>query len=463
MALGISGSLGLGLFRRGGGGIATGTPMPQQGALVERRRASSLALADNAPIPSWVDEINGVAATQATSAAQPLFKTSGFNSKKTVRYAGEAFPRVLGITRASATALINALDSGTFTQYYIFANLGPSTFGMIGGAYQGGGPMFLQMNGSRAGLSPSAGPFNVPFNSAGLTVFTHTQTAGGAGGQDGFYLNGTRFSDGANITTSGKDVSIGGTFDNQANCAWQGDLLEQGTFSSALTLPDQLRLVKYANDAYGTPNVYPWTGATFNIMEGNSLTQGLGRSQPEFTWPYLAAQTMGLTFGQWSNIATSGISIVGLTNRGAAFIDPVPGIVGVKTRMSIFEWYNSAAAPTTPYDQMIAYLNARKTANAGIKIAVGDSLDSNSTAVNTTGYATWHGWRTSYNNALASVFSPADVRVALSANTNIGVDGSANVANAFWQADLIHTTCGAATGTGHAVTAGLFATALAGI
>jgi hypothetical protein len=442
--------------------VSGSNALPQQGSLVARWRASTLALADNAKVTSWVDSVNGAAATQATGAAQPTYKAAGFNGKPTVRFPGEATPQVLQVGRP--TALVNALDGSSFTAIYIYANAGASTYGMIGGVYQGGGPIFMQANGSRAGYSPGPGPYNVPYTGTGLSILGHVQSLNATNPVDGFFLNGTRFSDGfGNVTSSGGNVSIGGTFDNQANCAFNGDLLEVLYYSGPLTPADMLRVVKYAHDAYGTPGVYPWTGATMNLMHGNSLTAGLGRLQAEFAWPYLAAQTMGLTFGQWSNLATSGISMVGLSNNAATVIDPIPAIVGVKTRLTIFEWYNSASAPTVPYDQMIAYLNARKAANAGIKIAVGDSIDSNSASVNSVGYATWHGWRTSYNNALASVFAPADVRVALSADANIGVDGAANVANAFWQADLIHTTCNAASGTGHAKTAALFAPALAGI
>lgn len=448
---------------------AAATAVPATGNLVFTLRAKDLVgtYADGAKVPSWTDTTSGAVGTQATTAAQPTFKSAGYNGKPTVRYAGPTTPQMLNFGRNAA--VIAALDSTTFTVLTIVANASTSTYGTIVSTHTGSaGVIYAQANGTRCGTGAGVASTSIPF-SASTPLVVGATTAGGVSKNGGIYANGTRFTSEPGFgNTSTRDLIVGGTSGNGAGTAFSGDVIEVRIWNKVLDAAEVLQYTKYAFEELGI--TAPWVTANeFIITDGDSQTAGTGSTQPDYNWPYKVTQARGRPLGTWTNTALSGTQPAAMSTRAATTVDLIPALVGVKTILIAMELYNSllsGATGTAAYNSLVTYLQGRRTANPALKIAVMDSLDSNSTFVNTTyagGYAGWHTQRATFNSLIAANYATfADAYINISTETHVGVDGSC-VAGAYWNADLIHPAGTAATGTGYEAMANFITPAIAAL
>ena len=162
---------------------------------------------------------------------------------------------------------------------------------------------------------------------------------------------------------------------------------------SAPLNPEQvMQFQHWADYTYGQSD--PWTGlSTYNVFYGDSLTAGSG-SNAGYSWPYLAAQSLGLSYGQWMNLGIGGINTASMDTiasagiaSGGGWIDPLPAYLGKPVVMAGFEWYNEALAnpPPGPYNATQTFLSNRRLVS-NLKIVWGSSTDYNDVDANRLSY-----------------------------------------------------------------------------
>src|SRR6185312_13015156 len=96
-------------FPRGTFPTVAPTVLPQQGNLVYKLSADSLALSNGANVTSWADSQNGITAGTLLGTA-PTFQTNVQGGKPSVRCGGSG-----GLSIATPGALKTAVDGGAYT------------------------------------------------------------------------------------------------------------------------------------------------------------------------------------------------------------------------------------------------------------------------------------------------------------------------------------------------------------
>jgi hypothetical protein len=119
-------------------------------------------------------------------------------------------------------------------------------------------------------------------------------------------------------------------------------------FSTSWSIAARSRRLNICNSRCGRAKygqAYPWAGVSaFNTFFGDSILEGVGQSDVAHQAPYLAAQSLGLSFGQWHNIAVSGINTNDMNLLAPTWIDPIPGLIGKTHNVSGFEYHNQSFA-----------------------------------------------------------------------------------------------------------------------
>lgn len=423
-------------------GTSIATAIPQSVNLVTRFSADSLALSNNANVTSWTDGINSIVAGTTVGIA-PIFKTNRLGGKPSVQCSGG------GLSIASPGVLKTALDSSLYTVLIVFRTLGSVTNGMLFGASNNAGNgIFYLADGISAGRFGFAAPY------AGQTNFSvlgnsasNLYGAVGPATYEFVSINGTSvgINQNGNPTTASNTIAIGTNAGNDFPV--NAEIFDILVWSVALSQTEILQAQMWACDKYSQP--YPWAAlSAFTIFDGDSLTVGTNSSGLAATYPYVAAQSLGLTYGQWSNVAVGGIAMQNMGVFAPVKIDGVSALINKNVRLSVFEWFNQRGPSPTPFNNSASYLAARKAASARTYIAFGDSTDNTQVGDEPN--------RAAYNTAVASITN-ADQKVAISANANIGVSGSA-ANGTYFGGDGVHMT-----DAGYSVLAGLMATGIAAL
>jgi hypothetical protein len=431
--------------------FSPGTPLPLPGNLVADFSANAITgVANNAQIGSWTDSINGIVAAQATSTNQPVFTANRLNSLPSVKFGGSAW-----LTIATPGVLKTAIDSTGYTVFIVFRTLGSKSDGALLSATTGGSAFFYIADGANLtdfnddGVDLSVPDSASTFTTFGSTCFSSTTpTYSSTGTFETMYVNGGAVTSNALACpgTGGHTITIGDNAGN--NFPVNAEIFEILVWNTPLTPVQYKQAQMWADNKYGQS--YPWAGINdYNVFFGDSIMQGVGATAVADQAPYLIAQSLGLSYGQWDNLGIGGITTAHLSTLAPTWIDPLPALIGKKVNLSSFEWYNDSGSGTLgasgPFSDAQAYLAARK-AVANIRTVWGTS----------TGYS---GDPSANRNAYDADFDAAsttniDAYVALHNDPEIGTSTAYATYPGNWS-DVVHLS-----NTGYTYLASDFLTAI---
>lgn len=432
-----------------GGGAAPATELPQLGALTFKLSADSLSQADGSAVASWPAEVGGVSATQGTGANQPIFKTNLFGTKPGVRFDGLSDFMTLG----RPASLTTPLDSTTNTTVLVMRVNGAATNGMPFSAFAGGSGIAYMADGSTNYGNYPEYRTQLQFNGAGLNVMGFTTQPGPAYRPNTplskCFHNGTcYFTDQVGASTSGgNDFGVGG----QAAGLYPAkvDMFEVLVWNVALTATEMLQVQKYVCDKYSQP--YPWASlAYFPVFHGDSITASQNASSSRTSYPRVAAQSLSLDYGQYTNLGTGYLTLTGMTTQADEFQN-LATLLGKPVRVVAFEYYNErGTAPATLQAAAISYCT-KVRGFTNTKLVMGTSTSSSSDPdSNRNAYNAW--W-----DANSATYS--DAYAAIHTNSAIGISGAAATdANTTYFHDGIHLK-----DAGYSVLAGIMTTAIQAI
>lgn len=410
-----------------------GTALPQLSAVANRWSADDIPVqADNTALTTWTDGVGSAPATQATSAARPAYRTNRINGKPSVQFSGAQ-----ALTIGRPASLINALAATKSTIMLVFRNqgLGTSSTGCIFGNSATGTirtDMFFCAD-ARMGSYFNQG---LPASTSGFTTMTFVRdnTQNPAVGRVAINGGFAHADNGGVWHTDTTDFILGsftpagdGTFPGYC---WTGELLDVVIWGGAcLSQPETLQAHMWAADKYAQP--YPWTSLTyFTMFAGDSITAGVGGDFDTGNFPYKAAQSLGLAYGQWSNIGVPSITFQQMDASNAPDIDGIRAKIGKPVKVTVFEHANMrGAALSSMQSYVTTWLANRKAADSQIKIVLG-----NSTALGGTTQGDQSGaggptsaigtTRLSYNTWINGLTTNVDGHIDYASNANFGVVGA---------------------------------------
>lgn len=430
------------------GGGAASVQLPQLGSLVARWSVDAITpVADGTAISSWTDSVGGLSAVQATGAKQPLYKTNRLNGKPSLLFSGGQL-----MTAGTPAAIVTPMTNKVITIMVIFKGVTATTYGALySGSNALSGSWLLYADATRVGryngsnLSTAALHSGSGFTSIAFTMEDTTAFSSGTR-QERLYINGGCVGASPAVPDGTNDsIGFGGrAADSGLNL--KGEVFDYLFWNHALTPAEVATAHAWACEKYAQAT--PWSaGSKFYAFHGDSETMGTGTTAPESTYPYKVAASLGLSYGQWSNIGVGGITINNMTAKAPTQVDPLAAATGKTLVVPCFEYYNSKAAHPTPANQMITYLQARRA--AGCKIVFATSMDSflaNSTD------------RGNYNSYWDSNYATyTDAYAPIHTNSNIGIVGACGASQ---PSTYFTDTIGHPTAAGYTVLAGLMTTAV---
>lgn len=413
-------------------GHQTSTQLPVQGSIVTHFDAATVAIANGATVTSWTDTVNGIVAN-STVGTGPVYQTSSINSLPSVKFSGG------GLCIPTPGAMKTALDSGDFTVFIVYKTFGAATsFGNLLGANAGSANIFYYADGTNTGILGTWASTTVPnssqstFSTLGSTAFNATPSYSNSGKFQSFYINGGAYTSTttANAGTGGNTICLGSN--NGNNFPVRAEILDLLVWSVPLTPPQYVQAEKWARDKYA--QTYPWAALTaVNVFFGDSITQGVGASDTVHQAAYLAAQTLGLSLGQWHNVAVGGITTSNMGVLAPTWVDPLPAMYGKKTNLVGFEWYNQSfvggcGAPC-PFNTAQTYVAARHLI-ANQRVVWGTS----------TAYSgDPNAGRNSYNSSFDATIPNANIDSYMAIHNNVQIgDSSAYAAHTVNWSDGVH-------------------------
>lgn len=390
---------------------ALSTSLPYPANIVAHFDASTLGLTNGTSVASWADSVNGIAATQ-TSGSQPTYVTNRLNGLPSVQFSGTS--QWLAI--ASPGVLKTAIDSLDYTIFIVFRTLG-SGGGALFGASVGNSSMQIVADGTNVSSNAAFSGFTVPyasqtsFSSLGLTAFNSTPTFSSTGQLQSFYVNG-----GAVGTTAidppgigSNTITLGSSFNSSSGNA-KAEIFDIIVWQGPLTAASMMQVHRWACNKYAqTP---PWQGIkALNVFFGDSIMAGVGGTNLMNSAPYLAAQALGLSYGQWHALGVGGINTSKMMMLAPSWIYALPSACRLPVNVIAFEWVNEGGSPPGPFNDGQSFLAACK-AVSGIKTVWGTS----------TGYSGDPSTnRNTYNSAFDSASTTnIDSYMPFHNDTNIG-------------------------------------------
>jgi hypothetical protein len=419
-----------------GGAKKSGPPtIPFASNLVAHFDAATPALSNGATVSSWTDSVNGIVAGTTVGTA-PVYATNRINSLPSIQFGGAG-----GLEIASPGALKTVIDSLDYTVFIVFRTLGSSSFGGLFSAANGGASgLWCLADGTNVANFGISGPTTVPyagqtsFSTFGTTAFNTTPTYSSSGKFNSFYINGGAYSSSISTPagTNSNAFRIGTTVNNFPANAEIFDIL---VYDRPLSPAEYMQVEMWARTKYA--QTYPWASlSAFNVFFGDSITQGINASDVVHQAPYLAAQSLGLGFGQWHNIGVGGIYTQHMDTLATSWIDPLPAAIGKTINLVGFEWYNEDLqgglfAPPVPFNHANTYLANRK-AVTGIKTVWGTSTSNSSDPVAS---------RASYDASFdAAHTTNIDSYMPIHLDAHIGVHGSYATYSSATGGDGVHLT-----------------------
>jgi hypothetical protein len=414
-----------GRFPRGSSQSSGPTQLPLQTNLVAHFDQASGVATSGSNVTSWTDTINGIVAGTAVGSVPPTLTTSDsiFNGERSIRCNNGG-----GLSIATPGALKTAIDSTVYTVAIVFHTHGVTTgsgAGALLAANAGGVAIFgYSADGSTVFFGTET-PTQVNYTGAAFSTMgsvAQVLTGSSSGTWQAFFINGTSYTTAATTVpaTGGNALTI---CDNAGNtAAGVGDIADILVWNTALTPAQYLQFEKWARNRYS--QALPWAGLpAINVFYGDSQTAGVGASTVANQAQFIAAQSLGLTFGQFEALAipgaTSNFEPSSMNSEAPLLVDPLPAAFGVPINLVGFEWVNEnnfGASGTTAFSDAVTYLTARK-AVPGIRTVWGDSLSLAADPV--ANRASYDGlWASAIPSTVVDSFMP------LSSDTHIGVNGS---------------------------------------
>lgn len=418
----------------GGGGGAT--LLPQLASIVEDWDARSITpQTDNTTLVGGWPGTKGISGA-ATMGGTPKYRNgaNGVGGIPGVQFFGGSDCLNYG----QPVAIKAAIDSRNYTRINIFRTVGTPGFGCIAsyggndtGSFDFGDGLVAGRFGAAANGSNIPYPEQTTFGF--LSVVPNTSfNLNAIPGVERVGLNGSTLASyvGSSVSAAmGTGVMAFGNVISGSGVPWTGVLTRSLIWSVVLTPTEVMQAYKALAIIYGQTLKYSLR-ADYKVFDGDSITSSVAvTTDITETYPWKAAQTMGLSVGQWSNLSIGGADFVNVcTVLAPTQINNLNALIGKPIKVAIFEWRNQAGAAPTPRNNADAYCLAVRSANVKVHMSTSTSAtndpDANRDAYNT-------GWDSSHTNV--------DGYCDLHTDTFIGVSGAA-AANPTYFADGVHTT-----------------------
>ncbi len=428
----------------------SGASLPQSGSIVFNLKADSLALSDGATVTSWTDSVGSLA---FSNSGTPIFKTNQLNSKPCVRFTGG---RMVAAGSGTSSTIRTTILSGTHTTMIIAKLNAANGLGCMWGANAGGDSYFFVADGavatSTVGRYNNGTGFSAPnVNGANLFASCHTSanslpyTFSGTG-LERIHLNGTCVASNVSAFNAvGADFAVGDIASGAlpANV----DIFDIVVWNVTLTRAEIFQATQFYMNKYA--QTLPWAAVSaIRILDGDSLTAGVGSGSVAGSYPYQTAQSLGLAYGQWTNEGVGGIRIDGMSTKLPEW-SSLGSITGKNMRVAAFEYYNmrgdSAATIEANTNTYITQVRALSSTKLALGTSTSSSSDPDATRVAVCAYY-------DANSALADAYMP------FHNNTSIGNQTAyTNNSGTLWS-DTVHLNA-----AGYTILAGLVTTGLTAI
>ncbi len=415
----------------GGGAPA----LPQAGAILEDFDARSITpQADNTNLVGGWPGTKGVSGA-GTVGGTPKYRNAanGVGGLPAVEFAGGSDC----IDYGQPAAIKAAIDARVITKITVYLTIGTPGFGCIvshGGSDSGSFQYADGVNAGRFG-APANGS-NIPYPDQTTFGFSSVVTdaafpLGGIPGVEYTGANGSTLNTyvGALSGVMGTGVLAFGNVVSGSGVPFTGRIARHIIWGVALTPTEVMQAyVAICAEAGQVPKFQGQ--ADYRVFDGDSITASVAvTSDITETYPWKAAQTMGLAVGQWSCLAIGGADFAGvITPLAPTRITNLPAVVGRQVKVAVFEWRNQAGADPGPRNNANAYCTATRSANVLVHMSTSTSA-SNDPDAN----------RTAYNASWDAAHANVDGYCDLHTDTFIGVSG-AEAANPTYFADGVHPT-----------------------
>lgn len=434
-------------------GSATAASLPQSASIVFNLKAESLSLADGATVSAWTDSSANAMAFSGTG----TFKTNQLGGKPCVRFSGAA-GQYMTATRAG-TALNTAMSSQICTVMIVGKSAGTNSLGTMFGSHAGGNKSFFVIDGTQASSAIGRYANNTlncapAYNAANMFVSTVSSVvpyaAGSGTGLERQYLNGSCVSSNVAGTPAPDQTTFAVGAASAGSLRAAVDIFDIVVWDRTLTPTEVFQATSYFYDKYSQTK--PWAAVSnITIFDGDSITAGVGSNTGVVgNYPYKSAQSLGLAYGQWTNLGIGGIKMSHMITKLPEW-SGLGAVLSKGMRVAAFEYYNQkgdGAASIQTQNNLYA-TTVRGYANT--KLALGTSTshtadpDATRAAIN------------SYYDTNFATYS--DAYVAIHNDTNIGISGAATTdANVTYFSDGVHLKP-----AGYTVLASLFTTGLQAI
>ena len=398
-------------------------PIPFVDNLIANFDPADAGTVNGAIVTNWADRVSGIAAVGITS-KEPTFVASGVGGKPCVLFTAPDYMHCQGMIISSPGAMKTAVDSKNYTMVAAFRVPSGATMPTDPGHIFGpvfSGTAVLQVGPDFAGMHNTYAPYTArTFDTLGMASTSDVFEDGGNISHTKIYISGSAVCAKQSETTSGQNEFAIGAWNSSAAFGVNAEIYGILVYDRQLTPAEYMEAVKYLHDKCQQP--YPWANADrFCVFDGDSITQGFGATDAEHTYPYLAAQSLGLSYGEWSNVGVASAGYLYMDPHGAGSVDNIAAVTGKPLTLCAFEWANNRYAPPTvptAYTMAMAYCANRKAANASIKIVFGTTPDTSSD------FADGEANRHAFCDALVASHSNVDALVSLHTIADLGPDGS---------------------------------------
>jgi hypothetical protein len=341
---------------------ANNRAIPAQSNLIMHFSADSLSLDNGAKVESWIDRISNIVA-DVPIGNSPILRTEQLNGKPGIAF----FKGGLGIS--SVGPVQTALDGQVYTTFIAFRNTGSANFGSLIACSNAGHDAFqYYADGSK--VQRYSGDDNLAIPYEGQRNFSTFGTISRSARRGSTPVE-FQMVNGGSITASAllspalgsNKIAIG--TDPSNRLPGSNQIFEILVWNTALTPAQYMQVEMWVRDKYGQS--YPWESVSrLFVVYGDSLAAGIGTSgrsggKTTNTPAYIAARSLGLSYGQWHCLAIPRISLNGLDELAPELVDPIPATIGKTVALVAWEWANQRDAKTTAGAKFLA--NRKATSN----------------------------------------------------------------------------------------------------
>lgn len=403
--------------------------LPQSASRVMHFSADTITpQSDNTSLTTWVDQISGLSATQATGANQPKYRTSRSGGKPAVQFNGSQW-----LAGSFPTAKTTA-DAKVYTVMIVYSNVIAQANGTLFGNGAGGDSFCFMATGTTSGrYNNNTTALQFPYSSTNQMTMGYSCQNTARYPQQTNTNNERVYAYGMCVTTyqpptlpsttSADGFFAIGATNSLGQLFCKADIQEIVMWNRVLTEMEWLQAESWVANKYS--QTIPWTTAPYiYIGDGDSLSSGVGSASTQDvskTWTYLTAQALGLSLGQWSIQAIGGMTTRGMTLKIPEW-SGIGAYCGKNMKISAFEWYNEK---NNGYTAAVAYADMMSSGGTyggyaptvkaipNTKLCLGTSTSYNGDPDPTN--------RDTYNASMDAGHALCDAYVAIHNDTNIGI------------------------------------------